>query len=248
MNHIQSTTDAERRLAGFDAICAPRAMHASRSASRPRVPFIAASFITAVVACALFAGNAVASPADDFFTAIIRDNPSSMSQVLKQGFDPNTLDAKGSSGLSLALKDGNKRAAEALWASPQLKIDLPNASNETPLMLAAIKGDMDWSRRLLDRGAAVNRPGWAPIHYAASSGESKVLALLLARGAEIEAESPNGTTAVMMAAGYGSEDAVELLRKRGADLKRRNQQGLNAADFARRAGREGLAQTLSTGS
>jgi hypothetical protein len=202
--------------------------------------------LAALVASSLIAGPAMASPTDDFFTAIIRDNPSAMTQALNAGVDPNVLDAKGSPGLSLALRDGNKRAAEALWASPQLQVDTPNAANETALMIAAIKGDLDWSRRLMDRGAAVNRPGWAPIHYAASSGEAKVLALLLSKGAAIEAESPNGTTPVMMAAGYGSEDAVDLLRKRGADLKRRNQQGLNASDFARKAGREGLAQALTT--
>ena len=50
--------------------------------------------------------------------------------------------------------------------------------------------------------------------------------------AYIDAESPNGTTPLMMAARYGSEKAVQLLINEGADLTLKNQLGLTALDFA----------------
>ncbi|MNC96496.1 Ankyrin repeats (3 copies) [compost metagenome] len=68
--------------------------------------------------------------------------------------------------------------------------------------------------------------------------------LLLARGAPIDARSPNGTTPLMMAARYGAIDAADLLARRGADRTLRNDRGLNAADFAAGAGRDDLAQRL----
>jgi ankyrin repeat protein len=71
-----------------------------------------------------------------------------------------------------------------------------------------------------------------------------VVSFLLDRGAEIEARSPNGTTALMMAARYGAYDAAERLLARGADLRTRNDLGLNAADFARQGDREALAAKL----
>ena len=71
-----------------------------------------------------------------------------------------------------------------------------------------------------------------------------MVALLLERGAQIEALSPNRTTPLMMAARYGPEAAVDLLLARGASLKARNDSALGAVDFALLAGREALAQRL----
>jgi hypothetical protein len=63
------------------------------------------------------------------------------------------------------------------------------------------------------------------------------LSLLLENHAYIDAESPNGSTPLMMAAMYGTPQAVKLLVESGADPLLKNQQGLTAIDFARRASR-----------
>jgi hypothetical protein len=196
-------------------------------------------------AVVLGSGLAHAGSYEDFFIAVTRDNGSSLTSLLSRGFDPNTLDAQGQPALMLAMRDGSLKIAQALLASPQLKVDTPNAADETPLMMAALRGNLDWTRRLIDRGAAINRKGWTPLHYAASSAESSVAELLLQEGATVDAESPNGTTPLMMAAGYGSDVVVDMLLKRGADRTRKNQQGLDAAAFAMKAGRDGLAQRLA---
>jgi ankyrin repeat protein len=73
-----------------------------------------------------------------------------------------------------------------------------------------------------------------------------VVALLLERGAAIEARSPNGTTALMMAARYGNEQSVAVLLEHKADTQTRNDRGMNAADFARSVGREALAKRLES--
>jgi hypothetical protein len=70
------------------------------------------------------------------------------------------------------------------------------------------------------------------------------VALLLDKGAPVDARSPNGTTPLMMAARYGAEPSVDLLLQRGADPKLKNDRQLSAADFARQGGREALAQRL----
>ena len=200
-----------------------------------------------VAAAVLAAAGALAhaDATDDFFTAVTRDNGGNITELVRRGVDPNARDAKGQTALVIAMREENLKVAEALLASPGIDVDAANAAGETPLMLAAIKGRLDWSRRLLDRGARVDRPGWTPLHYAASGPEPKVVALLLDRGANIEAESPNRSTPLMMAARYGTEDSVKVLLDRGADLARRNELGLSAADFARDAGRESLSRRLA---
>jgi ankyrin repeat protein len=181
---------------------------------------------------------------EDFFRAVNIDNDRTVRSLLASGFDPNTRDERGQVGLFLAMREGSSKVATALLAHPDTKIDAANAVGETPLMMAALRGNLDWSQRLIERGGQLARDGWTPLHYAASGPEPKVVALLLDRGAPIDALSPNRTTPLMMAARYGDEASADLLLARGADAKLRNDPGLSAADFARLAGRDALADRL----
>ena len=187
---------------------------------------------------------AYANPSVDFFRAVNVDNDRTVKDLLASGFDPNTTNEKGQVGLYLALREESFKVAATLLAHPAIRIDATTAADETPLMMAAMRGNLDWTQRLLDRGAAINRMGWTPLHYAASGPEVAVVKLLLERGAVIDAPSPNSTTALMMAARYGAQDSVELLLQRGANAKLRNQRQMTPADFASSVGREPLARLL----
>ena len=189
--------------------------------------------------------NASAGSYEDYFRALKIDNAGTVSDLLARGFDPNSPDEKGHTGLHLAVRDGSPKVAAVLLAHPALRVDAPNAHDETALMLAALRGNVESAQRLLDRGATVNRPGWAPLHYAATGPEPRLVALLLERGAQVDAPSPNGSTALMMAARYGSDDSAVLLLAKGASTSVRNQKDMNAADFARSVGRDALAAKLA---
>lgn len=182
---------------------------------------------------------------EDFFAAIKRDNPGSVRSLLERGFDPNTMSPQGQHGLYLALQDQSLRVAQVLMEAPALKPDLRNLEGETPLMMAALKGNVDIVRELIARGADVNMPGWTPLHYAATGGQPEIIRILLEAHAYIDAESPNKSTPLMLAAQYGTEDSVRLLLEAGADPLLRNQLGLTAVDFARRSGREHIVKILS---
>jgi uncharacterized protein len=181
---------------------------------------------------------------DSFFRAVNVDNARTVSARLADGLDPNTPDERGQVALFLAMRDDSPKVAAMLLAHPAIRVDAANAAGETPLMMAALRGRLEWVGRLIERGAQVNREGWTPLHYAASGPEHRVVGLLLDRGAGIDAPSPNRSTPLMMAARYGDEASVQLLIARGADSRLRNEKGLNAADFARLAGREALAARL----
>jgi hypothetical protein len=190
--------------------------------------------------------SAWAGSYEDFFKAVERDDGRSVAALLQRGFDPNSRDERGQPALSLAFKEDALKAVAALWAHPQLDLEAVNAANETPLMLAALRGHVEWMQQLIRRGAHVHRDGWAPIHYAASGPETASVEIMLKAGAPVDAASPNGSTPLMMAAGYGAIDAARLLLSRGADATARNKRGMSAADFARSAGRDALALELET--
>lgn len=196
-------------------------------------------------ACLLGGRLAWAGSYEDFFKAVERDDGLTVTALLKRGFDPNSRDERGQPALTLAFKEDSLKAAAALWAHPQLDLEAVNAANETPLMMAALRGHVEWMQRLIQRGAQVHRDGWAPIHYAASSPEVEPVEVMLKAAAPVDALSPNGSTPLMMAAGYGAIDAARLLLRRGADAKLLNKRGMSAADFAKSAGRDGLVEELS---
>ena len=194
------------------------------------------------VAIAFSSANAGAY--EDFFLAVNRDDGDTVRSLLQRGLDPNSRSPEGQTGLHLALRDRSQRVADALWASSTLDVDIVNGSGETPLMLVALRGDLAWVRRLVERGAKIHREGWSPIHYAATGNEPKVVALLLDRGAPVDAVSPNRSTPLMMAARYGAEGNVDLLLARGADRRLRNDRDLDASGFAKLGGREFLVPRL----
>ncbi|MFY3383644.1 ankyrin repeat domain-containing protein [Paracidovorax sp. MALMAid1276] len=207
-----------------------------------------AGLAVAAGACLAFGAPARAGAFEDFFQAIQRDDGDAIAALLRRGFDPNTRDPKGQVGLTLALQDGSLKAFAALMASRQLQVEARNAQDESPLMMAALKGHVDAVKQLLARDADVNKTGWAPLHYAASAGSpqhAEIISILLERHAYIDATSPNGTTPLMMAAHYGSSQAVQLLLDEGADPTLKNQLGLTATDFAMRAGRTESAERIA---
>lgn len=188
--------------------------------------------------------SASAGSYDDFFRAIRADDPRTLSALFARGFDPNTVDPEGRSPLSLAFHYEAYAAALALVQHPDFHFDHPNAAGETPLMLAALRGQLELSRALLVRGARLDRPGWTPLHYAAAGSQPLLVQWLIGHGAPLDARAPNGNTPLMMAARYGSEAGAQALLHAGADPRLRNHDGLTAADFARSVHRVTLARDI----
>lgn len=197
-----------------------------------------------VLACLVAAMPARADVYERFFVAVGLDDAKTVSVLLNRGFDPNTPNGRGEPALVTSLRDGHLAVAEALWAHPELRVDQPNVNNETALMMASLRGLSNWARRLIERGAAVNRRGWSPILYAASGGDVATLQVLLKAGADLKATNPSGSTPLIMAARFGRDEVVMALVAAGADPLHRNPGGQDAIAAARWAGREFLADQL----
>lgn len=119
----------------------------------------------------------------------------------------------------------------------------------TALHLAAFLGNARTVRLLLDAGAdpcAVARNGMAvtPLHSAASSRKLDVTALLIAHGADLDAQQQGGFTALHAAAAHADDPMVRQLIDRGANPDLVNDQGRTAADLAEERGHPELAARI----
>jgi uncharacterized protein len=201
-------------------------------------------FIFSIVLACIF--NAKAGSYEDFFKAIQRDDAGTVKSLLQRGFDPNTRDPNQQHGLYLALREPSLKVAQVLADWPQTDLSALNAQDESALMMATLRGHNDMAKRLVTQGADVNKTGWTPLHYAATAGNVELIALLLEHHAYIDAESPNGSTPLMMAAHYASASAVKLLLESGADPLLYNTLKLSAIDFAQRANKTESADLIAT--
>jgi ankyrin repeat protein len=169
---------------------------------------------------------------DDFFKAIVFDQVPVVRNLIYRGMDPNTPTEKGEPALVFAVRSGAPKTVAYLLKQPGIQIDATNMADETALMLAANANDLASANLLIEAGASVNRPNWTPLHYAASKGHTAMMRLLIENDAYVDAESPNGTTPLMMAAYYSSPNAVKLMLEEGADPLLKNQDGQTALDMA----------------
>ena len=234
-----------RAIGGNSAVCSPSRVN-SHSASKVTQSLLR---LKKWVCCTVLLGlnTAFAGSYEDFFQAVKRDDASVVQQLLTRGFDANTADPQGQSGLLLALREPSPKVIRTLVEWPKTELNTLSLQGESPLMLAALKGQLETAEKMIKKGADVNKTGWTPLHYAASAGHTQVIELLLENHAYIDAESPNGSTPLMMAAMYGTTAAVALLLERGADPLLRNQLGLTALEFAQRAERPDAANLIATG-
>lgn len=211
-----------------------------------RSSFKYSHFFPAFLLC--FSGLITAQTADqitDFTKAAKFDDVSEVQSLIKAGVSPNALDPRGNPMLIVAIRDKSIKVTDLLLANPVTNVNLTNKSGENALMLAAFDGELALVKNLvLEKNAAVNKPGWAPIHYAATNGHLDITKFLVANGAQVNSLSPSETTPLMMSIGSGNDQLIKYLLDNGADLRLRNHEGYTAIDVAQLFGKDDIRDGL----
>ncbi|KAK6491111.1 ankyrin repeat domain-containing protein 12-like isoform X1 [Huso huso] len=115
------------------------------------------------------------------------------------------------------------------------KVNKRNERGETPLHMAAIRGDTKQVKELISLGADVNVKdfaGWTPLHEACNLGYYDVAKVLIAAGAEVNTQGLDDDTPLHDASSSGHRDIVKLLLCHGGNAFQANKCGERPVDVA----------------
>jgi serine/threonine-protein phosphatase 6 regulatory ankyrin repeat subunit B len=149
-------------------------------------------------------------------------------------------DYTGESPLEGAAARGHAGLLKLLLARGPCKLEGPStlprpwpSGSETPLMAAVWVGSFEAVKVLVDAGASVAArspaSGYTPLMFACGERRSlrgaEIVSYLVTHGAELEARSNDGFTALLLAAKTGSPQVLEALLRLGADVGARDSKG-----------------------
>jgi len=189
-------------------------------------------------------GTAIGGAHDDIVVAARQDRTEEVIGYLRQGMDPDTSDAAGTTLLMTAAANGNVRLVESLLRL-RANILKNNKYGESALALAALNGHKEVVYFLVDAGARINAPGWGALHYAVFNGQADIVRYLVDQGGDVNARAPNYHTALMLAARNGHGEIVRVLLAAGANPELGDLEGNTALGIAQKAGNQEIAGLLA---
>lgn len=124
------------------------------------------------------------------------------------------------SGADAALIEATKSGDNAALKTALDNGANPNAQKQISLLQQWMKRDTEESM------------GYRPLHHAAIRGNTDGVKLLLDKGADVNGRNAVGGTPLMVAAQEAQKDTMLLLLDKGADAKAATKNGKSATDFA----------------
>ena len=177
-------------------------------------------------------GANVNEPNKDGMTPLIagvmRDHVPTIKVLLEKGADIEKPNAEGYRPLAIAIAEDKFEVGKALMEAGANVNAAAGPENLAPLMIVA----------------AQTSPAEGAIFLPSSTRPLDIAKGLVERGADVNAKSNTGTTALMIAAIHNNPPMIGLLIESGADIDAKNNQGKTAQDVAEFNGNIEAAQAI----
>jgi ankyrin repeat protein len=155
--------------------------------------------------------------------------------LLKHGADINVADAEDNTSLLTAIQTGDQKTF-ALLLQKGADTHLHNQDGKDALTIAVAYGKVEMVKDLLEQGADPNTRtpllSSAPIHLAAETGNVEITRLLLAKKVDIDSQTEEGLTPLILAVMYDQTAMVRYLLTQQVDLNKRDKNGQTALHHA----------------
>ena len=115
--------------------------------------------------------------------------------LIKNPLLVNTIDSKGETFLSYALKRKNIEIAELILTSPKLDYNFQNKNGNSYLHLAVINRLINIAKTLIEKGININmqnNEGNTALHFAFSTGNEELINLLIENKIDFSIKNKNG--------------------------------------------------------
>jgi ankyrin repeat protein len=173
--------------------------------------------------------------------------------LVENGADVSAVDVNGIVPLSSVASRAHLEAVTFLIDNGARLNDRDKISEFTALHYAALKGQAEVARLLVDRGADVEARDIhesTPLHVAVQAGQTAVVELLLndtppGNPASVNVQDYDGYTPLQWACDIGNRDIAALLVAKGADMNARNTVGQTAFNLAGNGGYKEIADLLA---
>lgn len=155
--------------------------------------------------------------------------------LIEKGGNVNAASKNGNTPLIMAAKYGNPEIAKLLYEKGA-NVNSVNGNGDTPLTIAAKYGKAVVAKFLIEKGADLNHasnvgtPPIPPDYFKLAVATEPVKVIW----ENMNIESNNGSTPLIMAASHGFTETALVLITNGADPYVRGKDGRNALDWAKK--------------
>ncbi len=171
----------------------------------------------------------------ELFAQIALGRADNVNELIESGANPNGVDTCGDTALLMAIEQNRVPIAKTLINSGA-DVNGKGASGTTPLMQVVLNGNKPIPKILSDGTVLSIQPQTNMQQYFAD--------LLIGKGADINAASCKGDTALSLAASIGNFDAARYLIQRGADVNKKNALGQTPLMIASKKGYYSIVEEL----
>ena len=134
--------------------------------------------------------------------------------LLERGANPAIKNLAGLYPLHTASKKGKDSLLVLLQHEPRIEIDTPDAEGLTPLLIAALHGNVLAAEALIEAGAEkdlVDLDGMSVVHAAVESGAHQLVRYLGGKGADMRKADVGGSEPLHLAASNGAAECLAAL-------------------------------------
>ncbi len=151
--------------------------------------------------------------------SVLKGNSDALILLLERGADPNALSEGGMTALMFAAESGDLVLVKMLVLNGAY-LDLSDAEETTPLLIAVLNNQFEVALFLLEKGADPNHRDTyqgSALLYAAAINDYKIADLLLYYGASDSIMDKDGNLALMTAVYFGNLETSDVLLQNGLD-------------------------------